>query len=196
LAADNSSKSQTLLKEYVLEAQRLTSSQRNLRIAKVNTTIDGQTINRGDAVLCLLVRSIPALDRISSNTKRQGEAGRDPNVVEDPLEFKLGRKAQAITHFSMGPHECIGRQIAITFVTGLVKLAAGLKDLRPAPGSMGLMKAIQVGTEKCYLNDSWSHLTFDPTSKSCLNLVIILSFYLLLIAWKMHFDGFESRVYK
>jgi cytochrome P450 len=147
LAVANNAKSDTLLREYVLEAQRLTSSQRNLRIATTSTSIDGQNINRGDAVLCLL-----------------GEAGRDAQAVQDPFHFKPGRGQDSITFFSMGVHECVGREIAIEFITGLVKLTASLKNLRPAPGNMGLIKAIQVGTEKCYLSDNWSHLTFDPTS--------------------------------
>ena len=50
----------------------------------------------------------------------------------------------------------------------MVKLVAGLKDLRPAPGLSGQIKAIQLGTEKCFLNDTWSYLTFDPTSESFL----------------------------
>jgi hypothetical protein len=44
-------------------------------------------------------------------------------------------------------------------------LVADLRNLRPAPGQMGLVKTIQVGTEKAYLNDSWSWLGFDASSK-------------------------------
>ena len=47
----------------------------------------------------------------------------------------------------------------------MIKLVAGLKNLRPAPGDMGQLKSVQLGTEKLYLNDSWSYLTTDPTSK-------------------------------
>lgn len=31
---------------------------------------------------------------------------------------------------------------------------------------MGTVKTIRVGTEKAYLNDSWSYLGFDASSKS------------------------------
>lgn len=48
----------------------------------------------------------------------------------------------------------------------MVKLAAGLKQLRPAPGQMGQVKTIRVGSEKAYLNDSWSYLGLDASSKS------------------------------
>jgi len=54
----------------------------------------------------------------------------------------------------------------LPFITGMVKLAAGLKQLRPAPGQMGQVKTIRVGSEKAYLNDSWSYLGLDASSKS------------------------------
>lgn len=46
----------------------------------------------------------------------------------------------------------------------MIKLVAGLKDLRPAPGLSGQIKSIDLGTEKCFLNHTWSYFTFDPTS--------------------------------
>ena len=66
--------------------------------------------------------------------------------------------------FSFGKHACFGRDPAVAFLVGLVKLVAGLKNLRPAPGEMGLVKTIRVGSEKAYLNDSWSYLGFDASS--------------------------------
>jgi linoleate 10R-lipoxygenase len=67
--------------------------------------------------------------------------------------------------FGYGQHECFGRHYVLPFITGMVKLAAGLKKLRPAPGQMGQVKTIRVGGEKAYLNDSWSYLGFDASSK-------------------------------
>lgn len=55
LAKANNYESDKILKQYVLEAQRLTTSQRNLRVVAEKITIDGQTFNRGDAVVCLFV---------------------------------------------------------------------------------------------------------------------------------------------
>ena len=49
------------LRLYVLEALRLTTAQRNMRIATQASTIDGKNIKPGEAVLLLL-----------------GVAGRDP----------------------------------------------------------------------------------------------------------------------
>jgi hypothetical protein len=46
----------------------------------------------------------------------------------------------------------------------LIKLVAGLKNLQAAPGNMGALKSIQVGTDRCYLTSDWANLTFDPTS--------------------------------
>jgi linoleate 10R-lipoxygenase len=137
------------LRSYVLEAQRMTTAQRNLRIATQGATLEGKNIKPGDAVLLLL-----------------GAAGRDPTAVTDADKFIPTRKQDGlVTAFSTGPHDCVGREIAITFIVGMVKLAAGLKDLRPAPGLMGTVKTIQVGSERCYLNDSWSYLSFDASSK-------------------------------
>jgi cytochrome P450 len=138
-----------LLRQYVLEAQRMTSRQRNLRICVQDTCVDGQNFKKGDAVICLL-----------------GPAGHDKSCIPDPQSFKPGRPAEAYIHFGHGPHECLGKEIALTFCIGLLEVVAGLKNLRPAPGAMGELKSIQVGTEKCYLDDTWSWLTFDPTSKS------------------------------
>lgn len=44
------------LRKYVLEAHRLTSTQRNVRICVGETTIDGKTYKPGDIVACLFVR--------------------------------------------------------------------------------------------------------------------------------------------
>lgn len=57
-------------------------------------------------------------------------------------------------------------------MTGLVKLVADLKQLRPAPGQMGQVKTIRVGSEKAYLNDSWSYLAFDANSKFTLPILL------------------------
>ena len=89
----------------------------------------------------------------------------DPEVFPDPKQFKLDRPTKDYIHFGYGPHECLGKEVALTYVTGLIKVCAGLRNLRPAPGDMGNLKWIQVGTERCYLTDDWAYLTFDPTSK-------------------------------
>lgn len=95
----------------------------------------------------------------------QGEAGRNPTEIPNADKFDATRKPEAVSAFSYGPHECFGRHIAITFIGGLVTLAAGLKKLRPAPGQMGQVKTIRVGTDRAYLSESWSYLGFDASSE-------------------------------
>uniref|UniRef100_A0A0L0MYV5 linoleate 8R-lipoxygenase n=1 Tax=Tolypocladium ophioglossoides (strain CBS 100239) TaxID=1163406 RepID=A0A0L0MYV5_TOLOC len=139
---------------YVTEAQRLTSTQRNMRVATQPAELEGKSIQPGNLVVLML-----------------GEAGRNPSDVSDAGKFDPYRKMDAVTSFSFGQHECLGKDLALAFVTGLVKLVADLKKLRPAPGQMGLVKTIRVGSDKAYLNDSWSYLAFDAST------------------WKVHFDG-------
>ena len=57
LAAGSTADTDKLLRDYVIEAQRLISTQRNMRIATETTTIDGQKIEKGSAVICLLVNA-------------------------------------------------------------------------------------------------------------------------------------------
>ncbi|KAM5353671.1 hypothetical protein ACJ41O_000321 [Fusarium nematophilum] len=142
------------LHAYVAEAQRLTSSQRNVRIATAPAELEGKSIQPGNAVVMML-----------------GEAGRNASEIPNADKFDPRRKAESVTAFSYGQHECLAKDVALAFVTGLIKLVADLNQLRPAPGQMGLVKTIRVGTEKAYLNDSWSYLGFDAST------------------WKVHFNG-------
>ncbi|KAI1214921.1 heme peroxidase [Annulohypoxylon truncatum] len=151
LAKDNNDAE---LYAYVVEAQRLTSTQRNMRVATQPATLEGKTIEPGNLVVMLL-----------------GEAGRNPAEVPNPHEFDPHRKTDSVTSFSYGQHECLAKEIARSFITGMVKLAADLKELRPAPGEMGKVKTIKVGTDTNYLNDSWSYLCFEAST------------------WKLHFNG-------
>lgn len=92
-------------------------------------------------------------------------ACKDADVFPDPSKFDLDRPVENYIHFGYGGHECLGREIALIFVTSLIKIVAGLKNLRPAPGVMGTLKSITIGGERSYLTSDWSELTFDPTSK-------------------------------
>ncbi|KAH0432490.1 linoleate diol synthase [Colletotrichum camelliae] len=149
------------LHAYVNEAMRLTSGQRNVRIATVKDELDGQKVEPGNALVMLL-----------------GAAGRNPKEVPNADKFDAKRSTDHIKPFSYGQHECVGQDVARAFVTGLVKLMADLRQLRPAPGEMGKVKTIQVGTERAYLNDSWSYLGFDAST------------------WKVHFDGHGQGTYE
>ncbi|KAH7407996.1 heme peroxidase [Cadophora sp. MPI-SDFR-AT-0126] len=149
LVASNDPTTDSVLKQYVLEAQRMVSTQRNLRVCASDRTIDGHKFCKGDTVICLL-----------------GPACKDADAVPDPKTFKLGRPSNAYIHFGYGVHECLGREIALTYCVSLLKVVASLKNLRPAPGEMGVLKTVTIGAERCYLDDTWTNLTFDPTSKA------------------------------
>ncbi|KAI2608367.1 heme peroxidase [Hypoxylon fragiforme] len=146
---------------YVIEAQRLTTTQRNVRVATKPAEFEGKKIQPGNLVVMML-----------------GEAGRNGSDVPNADKFDPKRKQDYITAHSYGQHECLGTEVARAFISGLVKLAADLKGLRPAPGQMGQVKTIHVGAEKAYLNDSWSYLCFDAST------------------WKLHFDGHGKGGYK
>jgi linoleate 10R-lipoxygenase len=146
---------ETELHKYVKEAQRLTSPVKTVRAATKAEQLEGQSIQPGNVVVLML-----------------GESGRTPvSGFEDADKFLPERADVVVDAFSYGPHECFGQHLALAFVTGLVKLVADLKKLRPAPGQMGEVKTIQVGFEKVFLNDSWSHLAHNAST------------------WKVHFDG-------
>ncbi|KAI1650500.1 heme peroxidase [Daldinia loculata] len=142
------------IRAYVLEAQRLTTTQRTMRVATKADELEGKKIQPGNYVILLL-----------------GEAGRNPSDVPNPSKFDPKRERGPVSPFSYGQHECLMTHLIPIFLAGLVKLAADLKQLRPAPGQMGQVKTIQVGADKAYLNDSWSYLGFDAST------------------WKLHFDG-------
>lgn len=108
-------------------------------------------------------------------TRIQAAAGRDATEVADANKFDANRKEDPVGAFSHGSHECFGRHIALAFVSGLVKLSASLKGLRPAMGQMGEVKTVTINGEKLYLNDSWSWLSFDPSSTFLSSLRVLLS---------------------
>lgn len=55
-SSSNTGSADKQLRKYVLEAQRFTSSQRDVRVCTGPTTIDGKEYKRGDVVVCLFVR--------------------------------------------------------------------------------------------------------------------------------------------
>ncbi|KAM3542308.1 hypothetical protein ARSEF1564_004756 [Beauveria bassiana] len=148
----------TKLSTYVAEAQRLTSPFRVIRYPKTATEVEGKKVDQNN----VLIVNIAA-------------AGRDPANVANADKFDPTRKQPELSGYSFGQHECLGRHMAITFLTGLVKLAAGLKNLRrAAPGTLGDVKTISVGAEdRIYLNDSWSYFGFNTSN------------------WKVQFDGYN-----
>lgn len=116
-------------------------------------------------------------------------------MFPDPNEVKLDRPMDLYQMWSMGPHECAGRAIAITALATMTKVCAQLKNLRRAPGPQGQIKSIPgpLGGKK-YLSDDWSRFQPFAGSKSS-SLAVLLSFLIaliIMIAWKVHFDDFHS----
>lgn len=183
------------LRAYVIEAQRLTTTQRNMRVATKPVELEGRKIQPGNVVVMLLVSYSVKMSSFHADFHPQGTAARNAAEVPNADKFDHKRAPINIGPFSHGQHGCLGKQIALTFVTGMIKLVADLKDLRPAPGQMGQVKSIKVGSDTAYLNDSWSYLSFDPSSKFGQRFSSSFSSYQkigntdALIAWKLHFDG-------
>ncbi|KAM3502672.1 hypothetical protein MY11210_008996 [Beauveria gryllotalpidicola] len=142
---------------YVSEAQRLTSPFRIVRYPVATAEVEGKQVGSNNVVILNIAA-----------------AGRDPAEVSNAQEFDPTRKQPEVGCYSTGQHECFGRRMAVTFISGLVKIAAGLKNLRSAPGPLGAVKTISVGAEdRIYLNDSWSYFGFNTST------------------WKVQFDGYN-----
>lgn len=107
-----------------------------------------------------------------ANSIFQTAAFRDPAVFPDPEEVKLDRPTDVYQMWSMGPHGCAGRAIAITALAAMTKACAQLKNLRRAPGDQGQIKYVPgpVGSRR-YLSDDWSR--YQPFAGSkCLPLLL------------------------
>jgi linoleate 10R-lipoxygenase len=142
------------LQTYVAEAQRLTSPFRIIRYPSTTAQVEGKSVSPNNVVILNIA-----------------DAGRDPEHVPNADKFDPTRKQPEIGCYSTGQHECFGKHMAVTFLTGLVKLSAGLKNLRRAPGSLGEVKTINVGSEKIYMSDNWSYFGFNTST------------------WKVQYDG-------
>ncbi|ORY68274.1 heme peroxidase [Pseudomassariella vexata] len=155
LAASKDPSSDATIRSYVLEAWRHVGRGKVLRVCAKPTTINDQKFEPGDAVVSLL-----------------GEALRDPTAepISDPEAFLPGRPKEAYRFYFAGQHTCLGDTISTAYSTALIRLVAGLKELRPAPGEMGELKSIFVGGDQMYLSENWAYLTSDPTSMFSLTL--------------------------
>lgn len=58
-----------------MEAQRLTSSQRDVRVCVQTTVIDGTTLNKGDAAILLLVCFLSAHSLSGNNVDANDKPG-------------------------------------------------------------------------------------------------------------------------
>ena len=102
----------------------------------------------------------------------QTAAFRDASAYPDPDQVKLDRPMELYQMWSIGPHRCVGRAIAITALTSMIKACAQLKNLRRAPGDQGKIKHVPgplPGSRK-YLSDDWSRYQPFAGSKSILEI--------------------------
>lgn len=122
----------------------------------------GQQLLRLFASLLHIAKLIPSA--------LQTAAFRDASAYPDPEQVKLDRPMELYQMFSIGPHRCVGRAIAITALTSMIKACAQLKNLRRAPGDQGKIKHVPgplPGSRK-YLSDDWSRYQPFAGSKSFL----------------------------
>lgn len=152
------------LEGYVAEVQRMTSPFRIIRYVTAPAEVEGKAVSPQNVLILNIVRSLPQ-NVLPLLTRIKADAARDPSKVPNADKFDPARKQPEITGYSTAQHECFGRRLAVTFLTGMVKLVAGLENLRPAPGQQGIVKTINVGSEKIYLSDNWSYFAFNTSSK-------------------------------
>lgn len=88
----------------------------------------------------------------------------DPEAFPDPGELKLDRPLNSYLTFGDGPHQCFGRELALTYLVGVVKYVTSLKNIRPASGGMGVLKTIKQHGTLYYLSEDWS--SFSPYASS------------------------------
>ncbi|KAL8627546.1 hypothetical protein Q9189_006747 [Teloschistes chrysophthalmus] len=149
LSSKDSKEAFETIKKYVLEASRLTSF---LALVRICIPSQGQaaqikndqgemvTLKMGEAVVC-----------------NATAAFRDASVFPEPDQVKLDRPTEVYQMWSMGPHGCAGRAIAITALAAMLRVCAQTKNLRRAPGQQGQIKYVPgpLGSRR-YLSDDWS----------------------------------------
>jgi hypothetical protein len=113
------------LKQYVLEAARLSCETAVYRTAAAATTIqDGKdhkiTLNPGDKVL-LNFRS----------------ACLDPVAFPKPTKFDATRPVAKYLHLGIGPHDNLGFETTVVALTAMCKVVLSLDKLAPAKGPQG-----------------------------------------------------------
>ncbi|PFH61671.1 hypothetical protein XA68_16681 [Ophiocordyceps unilateralis] len=121
----------------VIEAQRLSSSQCNVRVATQPCELEGQEVQPGNMVMMLL-----------------GEAGRNPTEVSNAEAFEPTRQRGQVSSYSYGQHECLLKHLAPVYVAGMVRLVAGLEGCEGA----GEVKTVRVGGQRLFMNDCWSRM--------------------------------------
>ncbi|KAI4241616.1 MAG: hypothetical protein L6R40_004448 [Gallowayella cf. fulva] len=142
VAKGDSPKANAELEKYFLEAHRLTSAQLVKHVS-------------GDRELLLDI----------------GAANRDPSTFAKPNEFSLKRPVGDYIIHGYGPRGQIGRDMLLAYGTAMLKVAARVQGLRPAPGQMGELKKVYVKNggkgqqqgRRHYLTADWAYVVDEPT---------------------------------
>ncbi|EGP87976.1 unnamed protein product [Zymoseptoria tritici ST99CH_1A5] len=139
------------LEKYILEAERMTSLGRVARVVKSPVTVDGVSYSPSDAVILLMGVNGAAMDS---------------DLHSNPSTFDLTRPRRNYLNGGYGSHECLGREISLSFSTALLHAATGLQLMTWAPGT-GVLRPISAHNNRFYLSEDGAHLTSDPTTLKC-----------------------------
>lgn len=147
-----------LLRKYMQESFRLSPGNAGaLRVCAATTNI-----RDGDRTVSVPAGSPVFADFIT--------AGRDPAKFPDPETVSLNRPDEDYIHFGWGPHACVGRAIATTAITAMLRaFARACPGVRSAPGVAGQMqKNLYKGVFPQFLSVDGASWENFPVSKKVL----------------------------
>ncbi|KAK2798076.1 hypothetical protein FQN51_007895 [Onygenales sp. PD_10] len=142
LTQESTDRADNDLRRLVLEMQRLTAGHVTMRVATEHGKFGDQSYQPGDQIIAYFAA-----------------ACKDPEVYPDPLTIKLDRPLESYIAFSDGPHQCFGRELALTYLVNFLKRVAVLKNIRPALGEMGTLKRFVRNGIPYYLTEDWANFT-------------------------------------
>ena len=153
LAKTDTPEADDKLMHYVMEGIRLNGTFGSYRQSKVSTTInDGDRqipVKPGDKIFCSFVG-----------------ANRDPVHFPNPNEVRLDRPLESYIHYGIGDHRCLGTDASRVALTAMLRVVAGLKNLRRAPGPQGQLKKIpREGGFYIYCTENWGSYFPFPMSE-------------------------------
>ncbi|KAL4945149.1 hypothetical protein BDV06DRAFT_47700 [Aspergillus oleicola] len=159
LAKSDSPESDAKLTRYVLEAIRLCGGSGVFRKAQTNLYV-----REGDRDVNLK----PGDEILLGST----QANRDPTAFPDPDSVRLDRPDDSYLNYGVGSQVGLGKEATLTAVTAMVRAAASLDNLRPAPGPQGILKkVVRPDGYTVYMREDYGAFSPYPTT------------------FRVHFDG-------
>ncbi|KAF7942750.1 uncharacterized protein EAE97_006204 [Botrytis byssoidea] len=155
IAHETSNESDDLLLHYFLEAARLRGTVALFRLYSPSQT-PSQTTTTSHAPGTVVLLNLPL-------------AHHDPVAFPNPETVVLDRNLDSYLMFGHGPHECLGRDIALAGMVRVFRIIVGLKNLRLDAGSSGYsrkstggesrgMKTVETEFGMAYLDDELATL--------------------------------------